>query len=274
MIEPSWLLAYRTPELTAFFKLCPFLASGTFFLTVIALGLWRAPRSDLFASLAFLVPLSTLLNGLLKNSFQIPRPPIELRLIPVFDPFGMPSGDVQIATVFWLSCALASGRLSMKVLSGMIVLTIAISRVYLGVHSIADVTVAIFIGLGTLAVWRRASKRFWRASQSLYWKGFAGLLLLQVLQSFIAPTTPMALMSLGALLGFGLAKPDLRGERDPMSWSFCVFSLCLLILVSYSFPLVTYSYALLCGSFALKYTVLTFGLLVTMPSLFERFQRL
>lgn len=139
MVEPNWILAVRSDFLTGLFKVFPFFASDYFYISVTALGYWINPISILFRSLGFLIPFATLLNFLLKSLFKIPRPNKVLHLVWVNDDLGFPSGDVQVATVFWTFIFLSLKGKRFRFLYFLPIIGIAFSRIYLGVHSIYDV---------------------------------------------------------------------------------------------------------------------------------------
>lgn len=101
-VEPEWILNFRHETLTNWFKIFPFFVSDYFFITIIALAYWLNPQKRLFLDLGWLVSFSTLLNVNLKKLFAIPRPNSTLHMLPINDnSFGFPSGDVQVATVFY-----------------------------------------------------------------------------------------------------------------------------------------------------------------------------
>ncbi|WP_375358897.1 phosphatase PAP2 family protein [Candidatus Tisiphia endosymbiont of Neophilaenus lineatus] len=52
---------------------------------------------------------------------------------------GFPSGDIQVATTFWLAIFLSLKNSPFKYLCLLPIIGIGLSRVYLGVHSIYDV---------------------------------------------------------------------------------------------------------------------------------------
>ena len=100
MILQDTIISFRGPELNFLFKIFPFFASETFYIGVIALGYWLATNASVFWKLGFLIPFSTVVNGILKNIFLLERPEASLHLVHVIDrSLGFPSGDVHVATV-------------------------------------------------------------------------------------------------------------------------------------------------------------------------------
>lgn len=146
----DWILSWRSEGLTVFLKHTPLLVSECFYLVFILLGYWLVEKK-FFWHLGLWVCLSTLLNNLLKVSFSIPRPEIE-RLVPLKDVFGFPSGDVQVALVFW-GLLLLRWRRAFEVLVGVfLVVLISFARIYLGAHTLSDVLGAYLVGGITLAL--------------------------------------------------------------------------------------------------------------------------
>jgi len=100
------IISFRNPELTFLFKIFPFFASEPFYIGVIALGYWLALNASVFWRLGFLIPFSTVVNGILKNVFLLERPDTSLHLVHVIDKsLGFPSGDVHVATVLCVGIA-------------------------------------------------------------------------------------------------------------------------------------------------------------------------
>jgi hypothetical protein len=270
----EWILEYRTDYLTAIFKYFPLLASESFYMGVIALGYWRKPSSRLFKSLAFLVPFSTLLNCLFKNLFQIEPPDLALHLIPVHDPFGFPSGDVQVALTFWgyLFISLSPDYRLSRYLCFIPILGIAMSRIYLGVHSFYDVLAALMIGAVILYVWNRSVE----VTHKKYWLLLALTTTLYATISIGLKWPPMVFMSLGALIGFGVSfkwilNIDFGNKIDRLSAALCLF---MVILLSTIFPILkTNDWTVYC-SLVLKFLVITVSIYYLIPTLYLKMKKL
>lgn len=122
----DWIINSRTDSLSAIFRFFPIFASEYFYISIIALFCWMRPGSNISKSLGFLVPYSTLINCTLKNIFQITRPDLSLHLVQVYDPFGLPSGDVQVSTVFWTFLCMNLNKFWLNILAIFIILGVAI----------------------------------------------------------------------------------------------------------------------------------------------------
>ncbi|WP_238375397.1 phosphatase PAP2 family protein [Rickettsia massiliae] len=61
-------------------------------------------------------------------------------MLPINDGvFGFSSGDVQVATIFFMIIFLSFNLKTLKIISITMIINIMLSRLYLGVHSIYDV---------------------------------------------------------------------------------------------------------------------------------------
>ena len=103
--------------------------------------------------LIYLVAFSTIICVLLKEFFCIFRPDIAKHLVFVHDPYGFPSADVEVATVFWGMIVARNKSLLLRAIALILVPLIGISRIYLGVHSVVDVTAGFVFGIVTILLW-------------------------------------------------------------------------------------------------------------------------
>lgn len=130
-------------------------------LMAAALGAWLARQRQRYwlLALALAVPGGLLLNVLLKYTFQRARPSFETPLVSLAS-FSFPSGHTSGATVLygvlatWLVCrtSSASARAAIVVGAVTMVVLVALSRLYLGVHYLSDVLAGMAVGCAWLAV--------------------------------------------------------------------------------------------------------------------------
>ncbi len=282
-IDPQWILDYRTDSLTMFFKLFPKVFNEYLYLSIIALGYWVNHRKIIFPALGFLMPFSLFINGLLKNLFQIDRPDHDLHLIPINDPFGFPSGDTQIATVFWLVLFLHLSTSKWRYLFLLPLMGIGASRVYLGVHSILDVTVGFFVGTFIVLVFYQKIIGMLGVSQDkpIYKEFFllVGGVALYVFISQDLEWPPIAMISIGLMMGFIFSLPWIRKtlqKSDQISYAkhmlyfHLPLGLVLLIGIIKFTPVITADQVYFYLTTVLKYTIISLSIFVFIPGLKKR----
>jgi len=222
IIDPSWILNYRTETLTSFFLSISKYANYYVYIFIIALGYLVSLRNKPFMHLGFLFPFAVLVNTSLKGILQIPRPDESLHLVKTFGTNGFPSGDAQLSSVFWLTLFIAWKNSPLRYLCLLPIFLISFSRVYLGVHSIYDVLGGVALGAiivylflrpaiqGVVNGWYNKSVySYWLisgATVSLYWFVYRG-------QAF----DPFFFSFIGLLLGYGVALNWIK-ERNYPSW--------------------------------------------------------
>jgi len=97
--------------------------------------------------------IATVFGGLsltlfLKGAIGAPRPPAELHAVTPSE-YGFPSGHTMTGTVFYGACAIwldVWNRKTRFVGAGLLIFIVALSRLVLGVHFLADVTASVVIG--------------------------------------------------------------------------------------------------------------------------------
>ncbi len=88
---------------------------------------------------------------LIKNLFSMPRPPEYLHKIQENE-FGFPSGHAQVSSSFWGYAGL-SIKNKCIVFAGIIaIMSVSLSRIYLGVHYVGDVVGGIIFGLSVALI--------------------------------------------------------------------------------------------------------------------------
>ncbi len=217
----DWVLELRTPELTAIFRAFSFLGDATFFLLFIPFGYWLW-RTELFARVGLVLLLSTLLNLTFKEIFQVPRPSIP-HLVEA-DGWAFPSGHAQIAATIWLLLALELARRWLWPIAIFLIVGVAASRVYLGVHYPADVVTGVAIGsLVAVLAWRIGRRPpAWWTQLPVVWQVLTGAALVLVWTALLRNTPTETLwQASGGLLGFWIGIVCQRRTVDfevPRSW--------------------------------------------------------
>ncbi len=146
----DWVLAIRTPWLTPLFKGFTFLGEEYFFLLILPLGYWLW-RRDIMGRVGAILLFTVILNTFIKELFTIPRPTVE-HLVQA-DGWSFPSGHAQTAMVLWGWLAWEIHKRWAYGLAGLLIVGIAASRVYLGVHFPGDVIGGVLIGFLTLVAY-------------------------------------------------------------------------------------------------------------------------
>lgn len=196
------LMSYKTPGLTVFFQWISLLVEDSFMMTFLAIGYWCFDKK-FYRDLAIVVLISTLLNGLLKVVFKVPRPVVE-HLVVVSDSYSFPSGHAQITAVFWLMLALHYRKTYLWWLAGLIIVSQCLSRVYLGVHFPRDVFIGTVIGMTTALYyglyrdsfyWSLFSRSKW--AMALIFTGFIGVYWFCMIDDLNANM----IVAMGALIG-------------------------------------------------------------------------
>jgi len=133
-----------------------------FYLVVIPLILWCFDKK-LGLRLIFLLSISNAINSMLKILFHTPRPywtSMEVKGMASEPTFGMPSGHAQISLGFLGYIAARVHRTSIWIVSGILILLVGISRMYLGVHFLSDVLAGWLVGILILVVFIRYEDPF------------------------------------------------------------------------------------------------------------------
>lgn len=160
---------FRTPFWDGFFSIVTYLGHEVFVIVACMLVCWCINKKE-GARLLFIFMISNLLCQVLKSLTQFPRPwVIDPSLVIVESAkeaasgFSFPSAHTMTALVIWLGLALWIKKNWFTVLSSVIVLLVAFSRMYLGVHTILDVGFSLVVGfpllIGLYALLKRTDDR-------------------------------------------------------------------------------------------------------------------
>jgi len=151
-----WLESIRNPFLDAFFSAITHLGSETLFIVLAIIMFWCVnKRSGYYLmTVGF---FGTLVNQFLKLFFRIPRPWVRDPSFTIVESaradatgYSFPSGHTQSVTAVLGCPARAARNLAARIICVALILLTALSRMYLGVHTLADVGVSL--ALGTIMV--------------------------------------------------------------------------------------------------------------------------
>ncbi len=151
--DMSWVLAFRSLELTQFMEAVTLIGYGPFLITFMCFGYFFFP-ARMFNQTALLFFVSVLVNIILKDYVQDARPDAMYRVdMRAGSSYGWPSGHAQIAVTLWGFLALQTRQNLLRILCLTLIGLIIASRLYLGVHDVADVVGGSVIGVALLWLW-------------------------------------------------------------------------------------------------------------------------
>ncbi len=151
-----WLESIRTPFWDKFMLLITHLGEETAFLAIAICVFWCIDKKKGYymMSVGF---LGTIINQFLKMSFRIDRP-FELHkdfhavdgALEEATGFSFPSGHTQMSVgIFGCACRTA-GKMLLRIVFVALAILVPFSRLYLGVHTLADVFVSLVIALALI----------------------------------------------------------------------------------------------------------------------------
>jgi membrane-associated phospholipid phosphatase len=147
-----FLQSFHTDFLDRFFVLVTTLGEDTFAMVVVGIILWCLDKRFGYR-IGFAFLSSGLVNSSLKNLLRVPRPFTVDPGLRVLRPetatgYSFPSGHTQFAATFWTSFALRVRKAWFSAVAGLCVVLVALSRMYLGVHTLQDVLAGALLGIG------------------------------------------------------------------------------------------------------------------------------
>ncbi|MBR5217289.1 MAG: phosphatase PAP2 family protein, partial [Oscillospiraceae bacterium] len=147
-----WLESLRNPALDAFFSLITHLGSETLFIAIAIVVFWCVGKKQGYylMTVGF---FGTVINQFLKLMFRIPRPWVRDPAFTIVESareaatgYSFPSGHTQNA-VSILGCPARFGKNKLlRIVCVALILLTGLSRMYLGVHTPADVGVSLLVG--------------------------------------------------------------------------------------------------------------------------------
>ncbi len=147
------LESIRNPILDAFFSVITYLGDEIAFLVLAIIIYWCVSKKHgLYIMLMGLG--GTLVNQFLKLTFRIPRPWVKDPAFTIVESareaatgYSFPSGHTQTVTTTMGGIARFSKKTAVRVVTIVLLVLTALSRMYLGVHTPADVLVSLAVGI-------------------------------------------------------------------------------------------------------------------------------
>lgn len=167
MFDPAvniWLQQFSSPALDRFFLLVTALGNELAYTLLLPALYWLADRRKVHqVALVFLASMA--LNGIVKDWLALPRPGPHQGVLPLARETspGFPSGHAQGSSTLWTSLALAFRTRWLAWLAGVLIPLICLSRLYLGVHYLADILGGLALGFGLVALCFTGYRRGWGA---------------------------------------------------------------------------------------------------------------
>lgn len=165
MFDPAvniWFQQFSSPVLDQFFLLVTALGNELAYTLLLPALYWLTDRRKVHqVALVFLVSMA--LNGILKEWLALPRPSPADGVLPIARETspGFPSGHAQGSSTLWTALALAYGTPFLAGLAVVLIVLICLSRLYLGVHYLADVLGGLALGLGLVILFFTGYRRGW-----------------------------------------------------------------------------------------------------------------
>lgn len=144
---------FMSPLLNQFFELVTQFGEELLVFVVIAI-IYYGYKKELGKKIMYFLLVSLALNNSLKFLLKLPRPIGEMGVqsirVETATGYSFPSGHAQMAATLWPALANIIKKQWFNLIAGLIVVMVALSRVYLGVHYPSDALVGMVVGLGVV----------------------------------------------------------------------------------------------------------------------------
>ncbi len=176
-----WLEGIRTPALDKVFSLITLFGEETLFLALSIIVFWCVSKRNGYFMLTVGL-LGTVINQFLKLLCRVPRPWVKDPNFTIVesareaaDGYSFPSGHTQSATAALGAPARFVRQRRLRVVLIGLMLLVGLSRMYLGVHTPADVGVSLVLGVIMVLVFYPVFEK--SDEKPVYLYGMIGLLL-------------------------------------------------------------------------------------------------
>lgn len=181
-----------------------------------------------------------------------------------------------MAVVFWWVLCSHFKSSFLKLFSILLISLIFVSRIYLGVHSTDQVIGGVVFGIAIVYLWKACTNitQGWYQGQTA---SFWILLLLSSLLSeglhFSTAYSPLGVIAIGSLLGYGLSLPYFERYTSTMSFTvkntiLVVTAIVCLILIAKYFLIFCSNELIFQTSLIVKYALLVLSVCVIFPYIF------
>lgn len=210
----------ESPQLTAIFKFITALGTDVFYVPVILFIFWRIDEKQ-GLRLGILILVTAWINYFVKDLWKQPRPfNLEPSLGLAYEPtYGAPSGHAQNSLVFWAAAAAwislkwkeekpARKRLFVWTAAVFMVLLIAYTRLYLGVHFPTDIFSGWIIAGLILAVYFISASRLQKffASGGVRAQNICAAIAVMIMNAVYPRDRMLPAVLLGFCLGYAIMK--------------------------------------------------------------------
>ena len=140
---------YSNNFLDTFFQIVTMMGEDTFFIIVVGIVFWTVNKRFAY-QMAFVYLSSGLINWFIKEIFKVTRiigmEGVRSLRVETAGGYSFPSGHTQSAASFWTLLMLKFKKRYFYILAVILMLLVAFSRLYLGVHRPIDVIFGLIIG--------------------------------------------------------------------------------------------------------------------------------
>lgn len=168
-----WLQQF-SPAFDGFFESLTFFGNKEFFLLFLPLIYWCIDRRT-GARLLFLLLVSVFINSAAKVFVNQPRPfHYDSRVKQIVEAYGggLPSGHTQNTVALWGYLANRFRNKLLWILTGILIIGVPLSRIYLGVHFPTDIIGGYVLGILLLwgFIWLMPRAEAWMADKGIKWQ--------------------------------------------------------------------------------------------------------